>query len=131
MLPVGSPGADGGHHRLLDEVDLGRLGLHRRIAHGAFLHLGDLAGNADDDSRAHTEGPVVSLLDEVVEHLLCVLEIGDDAVLHRPDGHDVAGGPPEHLLGLATHRLDAAGLLVDRDDGRLADDDSPPLAEHQ
>jgi hypothetical protein len=67
---------------------------------------------------------VVRLLDEVGQHLLGDLEVGDDAVLHRLDRHDVAGRAPEHLLGVLADRLDAAVHLVDRDDRRLVDDDA-------
>ena len=59
------PRADRGHHRLLDEEDLGRLGLQRRVAHRALLDLGDLARHSDHDARPHPELPVVRLLDEV------------------------------------------------------------------
>src|SRR5204863_10036267 len=51
---------------------------------------------------------------------------GDDAVLHRPDGVDVAGGAADHLAGVLPDRADAT-VIVDRHDGRLLDDDAPPL----
>ena len=60
-----------------------------------------------------------------------MLEVGDDAVLHRPDRDDVPGRAPEHLLGFATDGLDLPGLLVHRDDGGLADDDPAPLRVDQ
>jgi hypothetical protein len=61
----------------------------------------------------------VGLLDEVLEHLLRDLEVGDDAVLHGPDRLDVPWGLAEHLLGLGPHRLDPVGDAVDGDDGGL------------
>ena len=70
---------------------------------------------------------VVRLADEVLEHLLRHLEVGDDAVLHRADGDDVAGRAAEHLLGVAADGFDLVGDLVDRDDRRLGDDDAAPL----
>jgi hypothetical protein len=73
----------------------------------------------------------VGLLDEPGEHFLRVLEIGDDAVLHRADRDDVSRRPTEHILGVSTDRLDTAGLLVHRDDGGLGDDDPPPLRVHE
>ena len=39
---------------------------------------------------------LVHLLDEVPQHLLGHVEVGDDAVLERPDCADVPGRPPEH-----------------------------------
>jgi hypothetical protein len=74
----------------------------------------------------------VRLLDEVAEHRLGDLEVGDDAVLHRADGlDDAARRAAEHLLGLAPdgeHLLDAAGVLLHGDDRRLARDDALALA---
>jgi hypothetical protein len=44
----------------------------------------------------------VHLVDEVLQHLLGVGEVGDDAVLHGPDRSDVAGGAAEHVLRFDT-----------------------------
>ena len=59
------------------------------------------------------------LLDEVVQHLLGDFEVGDDAILHRLDGHDVARRAAQHLLGFFAHGLDFSGVLVDGHDGGL------------
>jgi len=40
------------------------------------------------------------LLDEVAQHRLGNLEVGDDPVFHRANGHDITRGTPEHLFGL-------------------------------
>jgi hypothetical protein len=102
--------------------------LHSPGAVGTVLHrafsLGDLGRHANNDARAHPHGAVVRLLDEVREHLLGDLEVGDDAVLHRLDGHDVAGRPAQHLLGFLPDGLDLPGDLIDGDDGRFVDDDA-------
>ena len=47
-------------------------------------------------------GPLalVHLLDEVAQHLLADVEVGDDAVLQRADGLDVARRAADHPLGL-------------------------------
>ena len=74
---------------------------------------------------------VVGLLDEVVQHLLGVAEVGDDAVLHRLDGDDVARGAAEHLLGFLADGLDLVGRLVDGDDGGLVDDDALAVREDE
>jgi hypothetical protein len=65
-----------------------------------------------------------TLLDEVAQHRLGDVEVGDDAVLHRADGGDVAWGAAEHLLGFVADGQDLAGGGVDRDDGRLAQHDA-------
>ena len=61
---------------------------------------------------------------EGAQHGLGHVEIGDDAVLERADGDDVAGRAAEHALGLDADGEDALVVLVNRDDGRLADDDA-------
>ena len=66
------------------------------------------------------------LLDEVAEHALGGVEVGDDAVLERADGHDVARRAANHLFGLGTHREDSSGVVVDRDDTRLVEHDAAP-----
>jgi hypothetical protein len=77
---------------------------------------------------------VVRLLDEVAQHRLGDLEVGDDAVLHRPDRHDVARRPAEHLLGLSSdgeHLLDARRAALHRHHRRLVRHDAAPLDERQ
>src|SRR3954449_284916 len=74
---------------------------------------------------------LVDLLDEVTEHLLGHVEVGDDAVLERADRGDRPRRAPEHAL-----RLDADGMhlpraLVDRDDRRLREDDAAPAHVHE
>ena len=61
---------------------------------------------------------------EVLDHLLRDVEVADDAVAERPDGDDVGRRPADHALRLRADRQDALGLRVDRDHGRLADDDA-------
>ena len=72
----------------------------------------------------HQHLAVVRLLDEVVQHLFGDFEVGDDAVFHRLDGHDVAGRAAQHLLGFLAHRLHLAGVLVDGHDGGLIDNNA-------
>jgi hypothetical protein len=68
------------------------------------------------------------LRNEVVEHLLRDVEVGDHTVLQRADGDDVARRASEHGLGLVPHRQDRVVGLVDRDDRRLVEHDA--LAAH-
>ena len=67
---------------------------------------------------------LVHLLDEVAEHLLADVEVGDDAVLQRADGLDVAGRAPDHPLRLGADRERAAVARVDRDHRRLVEHDA-------
>ena len=114
--------ADRGGHRLLDQVGLARAGAECRLLDRALLDAGDAGGHADDHARVR-EPVLVDLLDEVPEHLLGDVEVGDHAVLERADGRDRAGGAPEHPLGLDAHGVHLAGALVDRDHGRLGEHD--------
>ena len=63
-------------------------------------------------------------LDEVAEHLLGDVEVGDHAVLQRADRLDVARGAADHALGLGADGQDRAGQRVDRDDGGLVEHDA-------
>ena len=114
-------GADRGRHGLLDQVNLARAGAERRFADRAALDLGGTAGHADQHARARANELVfVHLANEVLQHFLGVGEIGDHAVLHRPDGGDVARRTAQHFLGIGTDRLDRLGttrpaILANRD----------------
>lgn len=125
------PGTDGRGHGLLDDVHLACTGLRRCLDDGASLDPGDAGGHADDDSRAGQVTSLVDLQDEVAEHPLGDLEVGDHAVLQGPYGNDVARCTPDHLLGLGADRQDAAGVGVDGHDGRLVQDDAAPPDVHQ
>ena len=71
------------------------------------------------------------LLNEVIQHALGDLEVGDDAVLHRLDGDDVARRAAEHFLGFFADGLYLAGVFVNGDDGGLVDYDAFTLREYQ
>ena len=70
------------------------------------------------------EAVVVHLLDEVAQHLLGHVEVGDDAVLQRADRGDRPGRAAEHALGLDPDGVHLARALVDRDDRRLGEHDA-------
>ena len=72
------------------------------------------------------EAALVDLLDEVAQHLLGHVEVGDHAVLERPDRRDRAGRAAEHALGLDPDRVHLAGARVDRDDAGLREHDAAP-----
>ena len=79
----------------------------------------------------HQHLAVVSLLNEVVEHLLGDFEVGDHAVFHGLDGHDVAGRAAQHLLGLLAHGFHFTGILVDGHDRWLVDNNALAGREDQ
>ena len=117
-------GADRRRHRLLDDVHrLAGAGVLGGVLHGALLDAGDARRHADDHPRlAPLAG--VDPLDEVAQHLLADLEVGDDAVLQRPDGLDVVGRAAHHPLRLEADRDGAAVVDVDRDDRGLVEHDA-------
>jgi hypothetical protein len=67
----------------------------------------------------------VHLLNEVAEHPLGHVEVGDHAVLERPDRHDIARRAADHPLGLDAHRDHLAGVRIERDHARLVENDPP------
>ena len=123
-LVHGQPGADRGRHRLLDDVDPAGAGLVAGLLDRALLDGGDAARHADDHARLGEVAAPVHLVDEVAQHLLGRLEVGDHAVLERPDGGDVVGRAADHPLGLVTDREHLAGGGVHRHDGRLVEHDA-------
>src|SRR3990172_5157916 len=124
-------GSDSRRHRLVHQEDFAGFGAQRGVLDGALFHLGYLGRDSDDDTRRHPHLPVVSLLNEVGQHLFRDLEVSDHAVLHRPDGGNVTRCSAEHFLGFPAHRLHLSGHLVDGDDRGLRDNDAFALDEHQ
>src|SRR3954451_17566638 len=85
---------------------------------GPLLHPGHARGHADHDARVRP-AVLVHLLDEVAQHLLGDVEVGDHAVLERADRGDRPRRAAEHPLGLDADGVDLAGARVDRDHRRL------------
>src|SRR5690606_33110648 len=79
------PGTDRGSHRLLDQVGLAGAGVEGGVVDGALLNLGDTAGDADDDAGPRDAEAIafVDRTDEVVEHALRDVKVGNDAVFER------------------------------------------------
>ena len=70
----------------------------------------------------------------MAQHGLGDFEVGDDAVLHGADGHDVAGRAAQHLLGLGAHgqhNLAAARIALDRHHGRFGKHHARALHVHE
>src|SRR5216684_656209 len=71
---------------------------------------------------------LVHLLDEMAEHLLGHVEVGDHAVLERADRADRPRRAAEHALRLEADGVHLTRALVDRDDRRLGEHD--PATSH-
>ena len=117
------PGADRGGQRLLDQVGGAGPGGQARLGERALLDVGDPRRGAHDHPRMR-EAPALDLAEEVAQHLLGHLEVGDHPVAQGPDRRDRGRGAPDHPLGLVAHRVHAAGGGVDGDDRGLGGDDA-------
>ena len=120
------PRADRGRHRLLDQIHLARARIRRRVADRTPLHLGRSARHADHDLGVATELAAVHLLDEVVDHLLGDIDVGDHAVAQWPDRLDIARRAAHHhfrVIADRAHDLLAAHRL-NRNHARLVQHDA-------
>ena len=79
----------------------------------------------------HQHLAAMRLLNEVIQHAFGDLEVRDYAVLHGPDGHDVAGRAAQHVFGFLADRLHFAIGFVDGYDGRLIHYDALAFGKHQ
>ena len=89
-----------------------------------------LRRHANHEPRPHERALAVRLAHEVHQHLLSRIEVGDDAVLHRPHRLDVRRRPPEHLVGLDADRFDLPPGDVEGDDGRFVEDDAAAASKN-
>ena len=128
---IGKSCADRRHHGLFHQINFAGLGAIGRIFDRALFHLRNLRRHADHDARMHQHLAVVRLLDEVIQHLLGDFEVGDHAVFHRLDGHDVAGSAAQHVLGFLAYRFHLTGVFVDGHDRGLVDNNALTGGEDQ
>jgi hypothetical protein len=109
-----------------DQARLPRARRQDRLANGALFHGRRAVGDADDDLGLGEGRALVDLADEVLDHLLGHVEIGNDPVAHGADGLDRAGRPAQHQLGVLAEgqRLLQAVLDLVGDDRRLVQHDA-------
>src|SRR6201987_956862 len=98
-------------------------GRKRRLFDGTLLDARHAGRHADDDARVR-EAVLVHLLDEVAQHLLGDVEVGDHAVLEGTDRLDRPRRSSEHPLRLDADGVHLSGPLVDGDHRRLREDDA-------
>src|SRR5690606_25279021 len=91
-LPYRKIGADGRRERLFDRVGFTRPSLLRSILNRPLLNGRNAGRHADHDVRmALKQGTLLlSLANKIFNHRRSRVEVGDNAVLHRTDGADVA-----------------------------------------
>ena len=84
---IGRPAPIAAAERLLDQVHLARARGQRRLLDRAALDVGHARRRAHDQPRA-AEAALQHLVDELAEHRLGDLEVGDHAVAQRAVGGD-------------------------------------------
>ena len=119
------PRSDRGRERLIDQEHARGARSQRRLLDRAPLDLGDPARHADDHLRPRRESSA-DAPDELPQHLLGHVEVGDHAVPERPDCTDMSGRATNHPSRLITDRKHLRAQLIDRHHRRLEQDD--PLA---
>ena len=67
------------------------------------------------------------LFEKLLEHFLRHFIIRDHAVAQRANRHDVSRRSAQHIAGGGADLQNLAGVLVNGDDGRLAQDDAASL----
>ena len=63
--------------------------------------------------------------------MLADFEVGDDTVLHRAEGLNIARCPSQHHLGFVADGDGLAGARTNGHDGRLAENDAAILEEDE
>ncbi|MPM72352.1 hypothetical protein SDC9_119325 [bioreactor metagenome] len=122
--------ADSSGHRLFNQIYLPGAGLNARVDDGALLHLRDAGGNADDDSGLE-KGEAGHLPDELPEHPLRHVIVGDNALPKGTDRNDVAGGTAQHSLSVRTHLKQFPGVFIQRHHAGFVQNDSLSLDVYQ
>ena len=123
-------GADGCCHGLLDQIHLAGTGLNARVDDGTLFDFRNAGGHADDDAGLD-KGEASHLVDELFQHALGHIIVGDNALTQGADGNDVAGGTAQHGLGLGAHLQQLAGILIHSHHGGLIQHDALALHKHQ
>ena len=110
----------------VDFLGAGRLSAR---PHGPALQLGDARRHADHDTRLQAKNALRRHHpQEVPEHELAHVDVGNHPVLQRADRLDATGGPSKHTLRLEPDPEHPPVRLVQRHHRRLVQDD--PLAPH-
>jgi len=102
-----------------------------RFLHSALLNHRAAGRDADHDARAEDEAVADDLFNEMAQHALRDVVIGDDALLQRTDGDDVARRAADHAARLLANREHAVRVLVHRHDRRLSEHDALVLHINQ
>ena len=99
--------------------------MFRRVAHRANLHIGTARRDRDHHLQRRAEQTAIAFdhTDQSPKHQFCRIEISDHAIFQRTDCTNILMGFTMHLAGLLTDSHQLTGMLVDRHDRRLIDND--------
>ena len=115
-------------HGAIQQLRVPGARVEHQVDDGALLHVIDAGGHGN-----HRPGPVEEVLaagvkDELPHHGVEQAKIPHGSLPKGPDGHHVAGGAPDHAIGVAAHGEHRVGVPVQRNHRRLAQHDA--LAPH-
>ena len=113
---------------LRDQPGFPRARRQHGLANCAFFHRRRSVGDADDDFRASEGRSLVNAANEILDHFLGDVEVGDYAVAHGSNRLNRAGSPADHELGAFAYsqNLLAPILNLIGDDRRLVQNNTAP-----
>lgn len=96
-----------------------------RVTYGTNLDVGTARRDRDHHLQRRAEQSAIAFdhTDQSAEHQFSGVEIGDHTIFQRADRTDILMGFTMHLAGLLTDSHQLTGMLVDRHDRRLIDND--------
>ena len=109
--------------RLFNQIHAACARFHRRLNDRALFDLCH-AGRHTDNHAGLDQGKLADFLEELVEHFFGHLIVGNDAVSQRAHRDDIARRSSEHISCRRTDLQHLAGVLVHRNNRRLAQDDA-------
>ena len=112
--------------RLFDQIHAPSARFHGRLNDRALFDLRH-AGRHTDDHAWLNERKFADFFEELVEHFFGHLVVRNNAVAKRPHGHNIARRSSEHVSGCRADLKHLAGVLIDRHNRRLAQDNSLAL----
>ena len=121
---------DGCRHGLFNEIHLPGAGLNAGIDDSTLFHLGNAGGDTDDNPGLE-EGHACHLVDELPQHPLRHVIVGNNTLPQGTDSHDVAGGTAQHSLGLGAHLEQLASILIQSHHRGLVEDNALALYIYQ
>ena len=119
------PGANCSGHRLFDQVGNARTGRECGLFNRTLLDAGHTRGHADNNARM-SPAVLMNLVNEMAEHFLRHLKVGNHTVFEWTNGHNRCRSTTEHALGFNADSEHGARHLIKRHHGWLGQHDATP-----